>query len=219
VKIALLLIGFVGAGVIGAVAARELFPADAPEVGAPPGIAAIEARVNDLSAQVTRLTEEVRAQRDARILPDAPPPATVDAPAAIEGEAAAAGVPGLPAEITDDLIEKKVVETVEKMARARAAEKARRDEAAVRKKEREWLLAKQKELGLTDYQVNEFAKMLISRRQRMGEMKRRWNAAPEEQKPQVRAEMEDYSRTLRGELQKLLNADQYDAIMNPKKKR
>jgi len=216
-KIVLIALGFVGAGLIGAVAARELFPGDAPEMGAPSALASVEARIDDIEAQVARLTEEVRARRDAGIVPNAPPPFSDDPAAAIPLDAAPPS--DGPAAITDDQIERKVVETVEKIARARAAEKARRAEEIQLAKEREWLATKQKEIGLTDYQVEELGRMIVARRRAIAGFKRKMAAAPDGQKADIQQAMMDYRRQLDGELRKLLSGDQYDAIMNPQRRK
>jgi hypothetical protein len=217
-RTALIAIGFVAAGLIGAVAARELFPPELPPPTGPRSdLAALEARINDLSAQVDRLSEEVRSRESVVIRPDVPPAAVPDTAEALPAEPPPANGEA-PAALTDDRIEKKVVETVEKIARARAEEKARREEAATRKKELEWLRQKQRELDLTDDQVQQFAKLLVQRRATLAVMKRRYDAAPPEQKPLIQAEMKDYGELLRGELRKLLNADQYEAIMHPNRK-
>lgn len=214
-KTAVFIFGFLGAGLVGAVASRELFPTASPTAETPPAWANVEARVDDLSGQVERLSAELRARRDAAIVPVAPPSVgAAGAPTALEDTTS---IPGSPAAtVSDEKIEKKVEETIAKITRERQIEKARQVEMATRKKEWDWLLAKQKELDLTDYQVEEFAKMLIARRQRMAGMKGRWKDSSPEQQAQLKTEMEDYSRELRGELRKLLSADQYSAIMEAK---
>ena len=212
-KTALFVLGFLGAGLVGAVASRELFPpAASPAADAPGDLAGLEARVDDLSDQVARLSEEVRARRDAGIVPSDPShAAAADDPTLLPG--LAADPAGAPPAFTDDRIEKKIEETIAKITRERQAEKAKQVELSTRKKEREWLLTKQKEHGLTDYQVEEFTKLLMYRRERLGTLKAGWNEATPEQQAQRKTEMEDLGRELRGELQKLLSGDQYEAIM------
>ncbi|MEN8151896.1 MAG: hypothetical protein ABFS86_18925 [Planctomycetota bacterium] len=214
-KTALIVFGFLGAGLIGAVAARELFPAPVPSTAPPPELAALGARVDDLSGQVERLAEELRVLRDAGVVPSALPPLpSAGKSGSVPGATAPSEAPA-PA-ITEERIEKKVEETIAKIARERQEEKARWVEKETRKKERDWLLQKQKELGLTDYQVDEFAKLLVYRRERLATLKAGWEQATPEQQVQRRTEMEDLSRELHGELRKLLSAQQYEAVMESK---
>ena len=124
----LFIIGFVGAGLVGAVFGHVLFPADVPLPGRSEDQSRLEAQVEDLAVEVDRLRTEVREERASRPLPDAPFSQALAGTSAAPGDPAAAfpaPAAGAPVVIPDDLIEEKVRETVVEIARENQKERAR----------------------------------------------------------------------------------------------
>jgi len=218
----LFVIGFIGAGLVGAVFGHMLFPADVPLPGRSENLSHLEAQVDDLAVEVDRLRTEVREERVSRSLPDAPfsPAAagiSID-PADPSATSLTAPVPaGAPILIPDDLIEEKVRETVVEIARENQQERARQAEARKVEKETAWLKGMQEELRMTDYQVEEIGKLLVGRRRAVAAFNQAWadlgpNPTPP-QKARFQQEKTDYGETLRIEVLKIISQAQYEAMV------
>ena len=218
-------IGFVGAGLVGAVGGKLLFPAETVGVDleAP---ALTESRIEELENRMERLAGEVRAMRQERLAPapdplaavpfdatpGAAPPSHMDAPAAAEPAPAAS-----PGEI-----EEKVVEIIEAREREQRERKAKWAAAAQLKKEAEWFARMKERLGLTERQVEDMKKLRTERRVKRNELGNRWralgDAITEEQKTAIRVEMEDFNRNQDAEFRSLLSTTQYEGLMESYKR-
>ncbi len=220
----LFVIGFVGAGLVGAVFGHVLFPADAPLPGRSTDQSRLEAQVDDLAAEVDRLRTEFREERASRPIPDtqhapaAPALFTSENPAVLDIGVIRAGGTGAPALIPDEVIEEKVRETVLEIARENQKERARQAEARQVEKETAWLKGMQEELRMTDYQVEELKKLLVGRRRTVAAFKKAWadlgpNPTPQ-QKARFEQEKTDYGETLKIEVLKVISLAQYEAMVN-----
>jgi len=206
-------IGFVGAGLVGAVGGRLLFPGETVGVDLEaPALA--ESRLEELENRMERLAGEVRALRQERLAPapdplaavsfDATPgvapPGPVDAPASAAPVSAAAA----PGEI-----EEKVVEIIEAREREQRERKAKWAEVAQVKKEAAWLGRLKEPLGLTDRQIKDLLRLLADRRATMAEYRRNWaergDGITEAEQAAIKAEAADYGRRLDGDLRAMLS--------------
>ncbi|MHC4860629.1 MAG: hypothetical protein ACYTDY_11110 [Planctomycetota bacterium] len=216
-RAAVFVIGIVGAGLVGAVGGRILFP----EEGSPPTSredpSRLEARIDDLEAEVARLAEELRRERDTRALPD-PAPVSLPAPApAPEASDDAEPVPEFTVEVSESVIEEKVREALDERAREASAEQKRRADALQAEKDAAWQARLKKELGLTDYQATELVKQLHRRREVLAEHKRKLlEKGPDitqAEREALQQDLRDAGRLLDSDLKSLLSADQYEALM------
>lgn len=207
-KMALIAIGILAAGLVGGMAS-DLMRGDAAPVVAQESPDRLEARVEMLEAAVDRLVHEVRLLADARVLP-------VEAPRAVPGEAAAAeALETDPA--SEEEIAAKVLETIEKREeKAREEREARmaafateREDAAIKKLE--------SELGLTAYQSDELKAIYQERRKAMAALRDKLRAGREgppsrEDMAAMRDEMRQIQDDADQKLKDLLTDDQYKAV-------
>jgi hypothetical protein len=230
---ALFVLGFLGAGLVGGLVGRMLAPPPEAELSEGRDLSRLTATVEDLKAEVARLSEEQRLLAGTNpLLGGAAVAGTrAESPPAMDDAARAAmefGVPGArPADplatsslTPDEMIEEKVRETVVEIAREDRVRRAKAAEAAQREKELKWLRDLKPKLGLTDFQIEEMSTLMIQRRQAIAAHKRQVAALGDNPPPSQRAPLDqalkDYGETLKTELQKVLSPDQYEAIMNPK---
>jgi vacuolar-type H+-ATPase subunit I/STV1 len=219
----LFIIGFVGAGLVGAVFGHVLFPDDAPLPGRSGDDSYLMARVDDLAAEVERLRTAVYDERASRPIantqqtPAASALFSSEDPAVLDVGDIVVGGTVAPTLTTDDVIEEKVRETVEEIAREQRRERARREEAKIVAKETAWLKGMQADLRMTDYQVEEIGKLLVQRRRAMEAFKQKWAALGEDATPQQKAglqqTMTDYRESLKIEVLKVVSVDQYEGMV------
>ena len=217
----LFIVGFVGAGLVGAVFGQMLFPDDAPLPGRSEDQSRLEAQVDDLAAEVEVLKTAIREERDSRPLPETPfspvPSDAVTAGNPVAGTAAAPPPADTRTLISDEVIEEKVRETVVEIAREQQRERARQAEAKQVATETAWLKGMQSDLRMTDYQVEEIGKLLILRRRAMEVYKQKRDALGQDATPQQKArlqqEMTDYRESLKTEVLKVVSVEQYEGMV------
>jgi hypothetical protein len=164
-KLVLIVAGLLAAGVVGGVTADLLGPESSSPFAAP-DTDRLEADVSDLKTSVARLTEEVRALRDARLVPNEPAAAGAAdplPPAADTPETAA----------TNQEIEAKVNQLIEERSRLDSEARTQRMNAMWAARDKDRLASMRDELDLTEYQAEELEKILAERRKLMGEMRKK----------------------------------------------
>lgn len=210
-RAAVFVIGIVGAGLVGAVAGRILLPEEGSRPTSREDPSRLEARFDDLEAEVARLAEDLRRERDTPPLP-APAPAPVP-----EAADDAEPVPVVTVEVSESVIEEKVREALDERAREVTEEQKRRADALQAEKDAAWQARLKKELGLTDYQATELVKQLRRRREVLTEHKRKLMEKGPDITPAEREALQqdllDAGQLLDSDLKSLLNADQYEALM------
>lgn len=162
-KIALLALGLLAAGVIGGVT-TDLLRSDAPVTVPRSENARLKADLDDLKTSVARLSQEVNALRDARVIPN--DPASAGDPAAVPADTAAPV-----AAASEKELEEKVTQLIDKKDRAESEARTKRMNAMFEERDKERLEKYRKELDLTDYQAEELAKIMGERRQAMIDMR------------------------------------------------
>jgi len=207
-KMALFAVGLLAAGVVGGVTADLLRPE------APPSLAAdntdrLEAEVDDLRTTVARLADEFRAERDARVVPNAPA-AAADAPAALAPDTEAPV-----AAATTKELEEKVNKLIDKKGRQDSEARSRRMGAMFAERDKDRLDRYKKELDLTDYQAEELAKIIAERRKLMLEMRAKiFEGGRENVTREQITEMREKMQTARDEsdekVKNLLSSSQYE---------
>ncbi len=228
-RLVLLTIGFIGAALLGAVFGQVLFPADNTLPGRSEDYSRLTAKVEDLGAEVESLRTGILEERASRPLPEADRPSAA-ASAAIAGVSPGSGaepgvtIPGAGPDgaassslVADAVIEEKVRETVNEIAREQREERARRAEAEAVARENAWLKEMQPQIGLTDYQVEELGTLLKERRHTLASFKRKAadfaaNGTPQQQEA-LEQSMNDYRVELKGEILKVVSQDQYEGIL------
>jgi hypothetical protein len=206
-------IGFIGAGLAGAVGGRVLFPVEAPLTGDPGVPARVTARLDDLEAQIARLSETVN--RD--LAPPLPDPIV-----RVDGRVPHAEEPAqdpdvVVLEVSEGVIEEKVREAIDERVKAQREEHERRVATQKEQKVQAWLEKWQKELGLTDYQREELGKQFRLRQKAIDDYKRtiaeRGSDITEAEKALLTQEVKDVVRQSDAELKSLLSTQQYEKLM------
>jgi hypothetical protein len=201
-RTAVVVLGFLGAGILGGVAARIVARDEAP---APLGPDRLAARVESLEAEVARLSAEMRRP------PDLPPLAAAPAAPAAEPP------PDPPSPFPDGEIEAKVRATVEEIAREQREEKEQQALAATLAAEEKWIAMVREPLALTDSQVEGLRALLARRREGIavykGRLLERGTDITPAEREALAQEMKDLGVALDQELRALLSSSQYDALM------
>jgi len=208
-KIALMALGLLAAGVVGGVTSDLLRP------DAPPSVAAgntdqLKAEFSDLRTTVARLTEEVRALRDARVVPSEPT-ALAGGPAALgpDTEAPVAAA-------TTEELEAKVNKLIEEKDKKDSEARSQRMNAMWEGRDKARLKRLQDELDLTDYQAEELAKILGERRKLMSEMRTKMfeggrENLSQEQITEFREKMQKSREESDEKVKTLLSSTQYES--------
>ena len=218
-KPTLFVIGILGAGFVGAIGGRALFPAE-PALWLPDETPdPVEARVAELEVAYARLAEEVR-MRPGRA------PATAPIRETTGGSVGATPPPDAPAPtaspdgeivVSDSVIEDKVREVIEERVKAQRAEAGRRAAARQKEKDDAFLGKLEEALGLTDYQRDELGTHLVSRRGMIAEYRLQLKEAgpdvTDAQRNRYRQELTDFIAIQDEELKKLLGVGTFDELM------
>lgn len=159
----LVLFGFALSGAAGAAVAVLATHDTGTGMEAPPGLARVEARVSDVETQVASIRDAVRALRT----PPPAPVATAPAPLAAGVPSSDAADPTAPA-LTDEKLDEKVREAVEKEQDAQREAIGRRFAAMAEQREMGLLDRLAEEAGLSAWQRTEMEKILAKRREAIG---------------------------------------------------
>ncbi|MEN8151251.1 MAG: hypothetical protein ABFS86_15655 [Planctomycetota bacterium] len=206
-KVVLIAIGFIAAGVIGGVTSDLLRP-DQPTAPLDDGRDRIEAELSDLRTLVARQGEEIRALRDAALV--ANEPARLAGAPALEPDAETA------AAANEGEFEDKVAKVLEKKDQEEREARTQRMTAMMAEREKALLKRLQEELGLTDYQSEELGKIFGERRNAMMAIREKIfeggrENVTQEQFAEMRENMQKSREESEEEIKNLLTADQYEA--------
>jgi hypothetical protein len=216
------LLGFLGAGLLGGLGARVLGPEGERPPPGPDDHARIEARLADLASRVRKIEDGVGGDHPFSRLPDV---RAAEPPAVAGPEASGSPPPPLdPGEamIPEARIEEKVRATVEEIAREEREARERKAAEAVAEQEAAWVEKVRTELLLTDNQAEGLVHLLSKRREGMAAYKRRLGdlgAVPDEaRKAALDQEIADFGRELDSDLRSILSSSQYDSLMNMRRR-
>jgi len=205
-RTALLLVGFGAAAFAGVLAGQAIGPGDVTPL---PSTSGLEGRIDELEAQVARLTEMARSAPLPPLpssMPDGPD-ALAPSPTASEGEASAAPV-------LDAALREQVLGVIEEKRLADREERERKVQDYAARAETARLDRLEKDLGLEPYQREELAKILTDRRKALAALLR--GRRERERTPEAREEMKEEFKRIREEadteLQKLLSTEQYETF-------
>jgi len=207
-----LILGFVAAGVVGALTAT-IMQKDGTDAAAPaPGV---DPRVQELVVAVERLRLDVADLK-------ATPPVVVNAPAlaATEGPAAIPGLEVADVDAAPAPDEKKFQESVDKaVADARKKEMEAIGQmwsSRAAQREKDVVAQFAKDQGLSDYQRDEMGKILATRREKLGPFYRAMFTPPAGGETRdfakIQKDMEKVRVAADEELKTLLGTDQLDAF-------
>jgi hypothetical protein len=206
-KIALMALAVLAAGVVGGVVSGQLRTESAP-APADGGRDRLEAELSDLRTLVARQGEEIRALRDAGLVAN-DPSRLPDAPALESGADA-------PAAASEAELENQVAKILEKKEQEDREARTQRFNAMIEEREKARIKRLQDSLGLTDYQAEELGKIFATQRQAMLEMRTKIfeggrENVTQEQFAKMREDMQKLREDSDEEIKKLLSVDQYES--------
>jgi DNA repair exonuclease SbcCD ATPase subunit len=220
----LILIGFLGAGVVGAVAGQILFTPTEPPTSTDPEVARLVKRIDDLESESARMRDEIGRLSVAAPAPAAPGeapalvPADVPRPEAVTPADPAPVPSGL---VPEERIEEKVRETIQEIAKDQREKKERWAALKQAEKEKKWLEGIAPKLGLSGQQVEDLTKLLEKRRKAIFAYNRAKEQlgpdAPPERREALEQRIRAFGQTLDEELRLVLSTEQYEAIMQGRK--
>jgi hypothetical protein len=211
-RTALLGLGFLGAGLVGALAAQILFPPPEPTVDRPGDPAHLASRVADLEKNVDLLAGQVRLleTRPPTVLEAAPAPGDDGVGPSEPGEAAPA--------VAGGELEEKILDVVERREEEERRARDERRAAMAAEWEAAMLTRLQEELSLDAYQKEELARILAERRERMTALRDRYFSGEgrggPEQAGLFREEMQKVREETTAKIQELLTPEQFEAFQS-----
>ena len=213
-KIAIMLVGCLAAGLIGAIAGIALTADDAtptkPDNGAP---SEVSAKLGELSQQVARLSDRIRVLETAPPMASAPVSPAVAPPSGLDPENpnAAAMAPE-----AAEALEERVREIVNERQKAQWDSMGRGFMAMAKQRESGMIQRLKDNHGLAPYQAEQLESLLERRRNAIAEFFRSMMSPEEGAEPmdmgKIREKITEVAEKTDEEIENLLSPDQYEAF-------